>query len=230
MDILTPGVHFSSTWGDLAAPIWVMSPALPTTTTWFPLPPGSYIPMGITAGKVNFCLNVDDISQVPQDLLINYISTDPAGNDSIVCIDSLRLDCLPPPDTCLVILNDTIICNSDGSYTYSYDVQNTSSHTANNILVHSFYTIPSGGGISFAPNPVNTTLPPGGIFSMPPITISSSAGSQFCYQISLYDNGDGHSNWCCHTDTICITLPPCEPTVCCEDEFNLINNGHFSKW
>ncbi|SER38965.1 SdrD B-like domain-containing protein [Neolewinella agarilytica] len=187
-------------------------------------PPGTTpIPTGPINNKIEFCLtNYDNPIVLPQLLEINWIDM----QDSIVCQDSLTFDCAPlPPDTCLVILNDTIICLPDGTYAYQWDVVNQSNTTATHIYVHTSYTTPAGGVITpGAPYSFAVTIPPNvAPISMPAINVSNvNPGDQFCLRASIYNtiNTPPDGNFCCHGDTTCIIIPECPPMEdlgdCCD--------------
>ncbi|MBR9920341.1 MAG: T9SS type A sorting domain-containing protein [Bacteroidetes bacterium] len=198
------------------------------TSRWQPLPPGTFVPTGSITNKIEFC--IDDYSSppvIPQVMEVRWIDQ----QDNVVCQDSIFFDCEPgPPDTCLVIVNDTLICLPDGTWQLDWSVENRSTHTANYVYVNSLYSLP--GGATFNPgvgNNIPVTIPPASPpVPMPSIQISNAnAGDLVCIQASIYDNQTSplppFGNWCCNGDTLCLTLPPCPPDTsiagCCDSLF-----------
>ncbi len=211
-----------------SGPGWLMQTLGNTTTRWFPAPPPpgtTVIGPGPITNQIHFCL--DDYQSPlinPQLVEVNWIDM----QDSIFCQDTLAFDCDYEPDTCLVIVGDTIICLPDGSYEYQWSIFNKSAFNVTNVLVNTSYTNPLGGTISPpGSNPGSYSFPQfiGSMqtVQMPPVNISSvSPGDQFCIYPSIYDTqyNPPFGNFCCLGDTSCVTIPPCPPDTmtagCCD--------------
>ncbi len=191
---------------------WYLFNPMPNSVHWkpAPAPPGStFIPSGWTNNKMRFCLGGYDnpLQFPPEEVVIRWKS----DLQTVVCQDTLVFNCVPPPiEHCAEVLNDSIVCNDDGTFTFNYDVENVSGINASNIKVHQVHTKPAGG--IFSPTPpynVSGLFPPNSITTMPAINISNAMpGDSVCFVVTLFDNVQP-ANECCHTDTLCFVLPKC---------------------
>ncbi len=220
---------------------WYLFNPMPTTAHWkpFPTPPGgTYIPSGWTNNKMRFCLGgYDDPTQFPPEEVVIRWKSD---LQTVVCEDTLTFNCMPPPiEHCAEVVNDSIVCNDDGTFTFNYDVKNLSGINASTIRVHQVHTKPAGG--IFSPTPpynVSGTFPPNSETSMPPMNISNAMpGDSVCFVVTLFDNVEP-ANECCHSDTLCFVLPDCCENINGDFEdftgtWNGTNawiNGNLTNW
>ncbi len=185
----------------------------PTEADWYPLPfpPGTNpVPLGWTTNKINFCLtglnNNPSNNEILEVSLVDF-------NDNEICKDTLEACAIV--DTCLVILPDTMICLDNGCRELRWSVRNESSFDAQKILINTAYTFPTVGSVSpTAPFTYVGSIPMGATVVMPPITICGVDSTDlFCIQASIYDTLQLNNN-CCHSDTVCIPIPPCPVLEC----------------
>ncbi|MEZ4918669.1 MAG: SdrD B-like domain-containing protein [Saprospiraceae bacterium] len=214
-----------------AGPGWYFfnNPA-PKTIYWSPYTT-PFLPFGNTTVATEFCLVKTGVA--PQDIVVRLRN----GMDSIICMDTLQTFCEVQEDTCLVLIADSIICLPNGGYQLNWSVEHRSiSKMPDKIIINSLYTNPAGGTAS-VPIPWTHTFPGGGLpaytqYTMPPIVINgANPGDLLCMQASIFDT---LPNWCCHSDTVCWTLPPCGDSLdCCTDTIgfaNAVDNGFIFTW
>jgi type IX secretion system substrate protein len=197
--ILTPGVNFDNPYGDNG---WTVNPTSGNVLTWTPSLP--YIDQIADAGVLNFCLkDVTQVSQMPQTIQFDWIITNAAGQDSIVCSEILTFDCEP----CLNIANDTIYCLPNGDYQYCMTITNNDpTYTATQV----FFDVYSPVANQFTPNNINVSIPPLGSASVC-VTIPGPlpAGTNVLYKTILKNFSGDILNWCCVVDTFSVTIPEC---------------------
>lgn len=179
-------------------------------------PPNGYFPIsGNPAFVLNYCLN--GYTTTTQSIVVEWMR-----NDSVKCADTLITNCVPPPPVtpCVQILNDTLICLPDGTFQYNFAVKNNSSHQTTGFQFNPI----SPSGLTFTPaNFSSVSIAPGMVSSPQSMIISGvPAGGQFCFKISLYEhlylNGQMYYDWCCYSDTICMTAPTCPTNEPCNFE------------
>lgn len=175
--------------------------------------PNSYIPLGNSANVLNFCLQ--GYTSTTQNVLVQWMR-----GDSVVCIDTITVNCVPPPPEteCTQLINDSLTCLPDGTFLYTFYVKNNSTHTTTG-----FQFNPVSSGLFTPANFSNVTIAPGMISSQQSMVISGvSPGSQFCFNISLYEHvlitGQQYYDWCCYSTEICKTTPNCIPANECKFE------------
>jgi len=211
---LLSGVEFLS---QSAGPGWIFQNNSNSNAWWYPAPPlpgTNFVPTGNINNAIEFCLT-DYANVSPQQLEINWINV----QQDIECHDTLEFECQWMPDTCLVIIGDTLICLPDGSYEYQYEIKNQSTFTATHVQFDATYTNPFGGIVTPSvphtevitiPNcTVTSPVPP---TAMPPINVNNVLpGDQFCFAVSIFNTAytPPTGNDCCHGDTICVTIPEC---------------------
>ncbi|MEX2089125.1 MAG: SdrD B-like domain-containing protein, partial [Bacteroidota bacterium] len=130
----------------------------------------------------------------------------------VLCRDTLRFECVTPPiptDACSQIINDTLICLPNGTLQYNFRIQNNS-----NIVSTGFGIFPTTPGVSFSQTLFsNVGIMPGQVSPMQSIVITGSGqGQNLCLQTAIFNSvvsGDSLYNYCCHSDTVCITTPLC---------------------
>lgn len=179
--------------------------------------PNSYIPLGNSANVLNFCLQ--GYTSTTQNVLLQWMK-----GDSVVCTDTITVNCVPPPPVtpCTQLINDSLTCLPDGTFLYTFNVKNNSSHTTTG-----FQFNPVTPGLVFTPaNFSNVTIGPGMISAQQSMVVSGvTPGSQFCFNISLYEhvliNNNQYYDWCCYSDEICKTAPVCPTASNCEFEVRI---------
>jgi hypothetical protein len=215
LDILTSGVTYS---GTVTAPTgWMLNNPSPfTTVTYKPLPwtNSGKIPGGTTT-PLSFSLA--GYTSSPTTIVVNWLTAGQNG-DSIVCRDTLTLNCTPLPSNngCLGIFNDSLWCNADGTFGYNFQVFNAvTGFTADGFALSSLPV----GSATFTP-----AVFPG--LNLPSLTSSNvlnttisdiNSGEQLCFRTTMYDsiysiNNQTWSTLCCHFDT-CYTMPNCSNVV-----------------
>ncbi len=178
-----------------------------TTVRWEPM--AGNIGLGTTP-DLEFCLSGTGTMHQVQ---FEWLALDQNGNEIAVCREIRELEC---ERGCLTMVEDSVICNDDGTFTYMITVTNLSTiNTATHVYLS------SANGISFNPAVWGpTTIPPGGSFSMTTIVTNTGglpAGTQVPYQIVLLDINSG---WCCHQTDLMFTIPDCGDCDCgTQDEF-----------
>lgn len=128
IEVTTPGVNFG---------YYALNPS--QTTFWSlanssntkicATPNSGAIPSGTINQLLSFCLDqITSTAQVPQTVVIRWITTSSSGLDSIACDTSLIFDCPPEVDyDCLSISDIDIDCLADSSkYLLTFTVTNLS--------------------------------------------------------------------------------------------------------
>jgi hypothetical protein len=134
---------------------------------------------------------------------------DPSAVDKYE-VGDVEITC--PTGGCLQVLDEEILCTTDGSgdYIYTFDIRNFSGTTANWALLPSIATVPNDGSVTIAPNviPLVPPLPGDGSASATiQIVISGgTAGQTVCFQIGL---ADAFFEECCGAE-LCVELPSCD--------------------
>ncbi len=232
LELLTPGVIFGShyTGGPFPAD-WFNPISTNTLIQWQHI--SGFVPNGTTQGLINFCLDgIDMPSEVPQVVVLNWITTGMNGEDSIACSDTLIFDCPAVDNKCVEVLEQNIECVEDANgnvyYQLTMTIQNVSTppHTANEVI----FTQLGGPAVTVFPNPVLISpLPFGGITTITTNIFGSglNVGDKLTFEIRLHDSFSG-DNWCCFEgDSVCVFIPPCGDSCCTNfDEFcALVNQG-----
>ncbi|MGK0388145.1 MAG: hypothetical protein ACI94Y_000873 [Maribacter sp.] len=217
--IITPGVTFSN---PVANSGWSVTGS-GNSLDWTPPATPGFVPLGSNTGVMDFCL--DDIvlsSQIPQTIVFDWWTVNAAGALEIVCSDTLEFDC----SGCLFVSDDIIECNDDGTYNFNFNIWNNTNpaHDATDLRI-----VPLMSGVCLNGNgswtPVTLPLPSsplssGGSDNLS-LTISDCGaglvpGSVVPFRLILLDNGVD-LDWCCHVDTLWITIPECPEGCTCED-------------
>ncbi|MDF1698059.1 MAG: gliding motility-associated C-terminal domain-containing protein [Saprospiraceae bacterium] len=226
----TPGVTFG--YHALGSSNWQMCGSTATELCMEPI--SGTIPKGNYSGLLDICFDeINDVSQIPQVVQVDYLTIDPATNlDTVACSEELVFECDMVDNQCLEISNRDIVCISDSSkYRYTFTVTNKSSiaFNATDIDVFIFspsdlYFDPTGGTFQFTS--------PLGFNQSETITTCIKSTSSFPSTSSdiilgyrlRYNAGDT----CCYESVYdTIPLPPCDE-VCCADEeefIGLISQG-----
>jgi hypothetical protein len=210
---ITPGVtiaseNFNSPWGDLVTS---------TTQAQVTASPSFHIPSGTSNNIGLFCFT--GYTTTPQKYLVQWMR-----NDSVKCTDTLTTNCVPPypkRDTCSQIINDTIICLGNGTFQYNFQVQNNSTFinaTGFKLNVLSpLGFVPSEFDFPTVTMPPNTVSPPQSL-----IISGLLSGATICFDIALYNHQDSLYTQCCHSDTICKTMPNCSFGGCLDSKLDSI--------
>jgi hypothetical protein len=242
---LQSGVTFS-TWNTNTSANWYSWNSSPNTQIQLVNIGTGFVPTGNLSGIVNFCLT--GYTSSPQAILVEWMR-----NDSVKCVDTVFTECPPPPPStdCVQIINDSLICLPNGDFQYTFYVKNNSSHSTTGFQLNPV----SPGTLTFTPSNFSSVpIGPGMTSTQQTLTISGmNPNSQFCFYISLYEhlyqNGQIYYDWCCYSDTICVTTPDCGcdlgavlDTVICGPmvpystgqvqsyNFNITINSPFAGW
>lgn len=226
IEIATPGVIFGAHFIGGANPAdWNNPVSSPTRIQW--AHNSGTIPNGFIDDVINFCLDdIDDASEVPQVIVVKWITCDAMGVEEVICEDVVTLDCPVEQDyECVEITEDDIHCNEDNTYTYCFTVKNISTgmFDATHILLNP--TSPSG--ITFSPDAFAAALPFGASVNIC-TTISSvnplNPGDKITFEVRLANlTSDDH--WCCfESEEHCVFIPEC-PDDCCD-----ISPNEFHDW
>ncbi|MBP7238726.1 MAG: T9SS type A sorting domain-containing protein [Saprospiraceae bacterium] len=212
IDILTPGVSFGSHAND---PSWVLC-TTPTLDHVCIKPFTGAIPSGTYNNLFSFCLtDINQPSEIPQQVQITYWTTGSDGRDSIACDTILEFNCDYKSDTCVFVTNEQIECIADSmKYLITVTVQNLSvpNFTAYNLAM-------IGPGLSPNPIPLVPPLPNDG----------STRTVTFCYTPNPWPDADGQlvliyrlkslaGDTCCNGNQSFIDtllLPPCIDSCVC---------------
>lgn len=200
VEILNPGVSFDDIDYDLTSGFLNTHNADYSKLTW--IHTSGFIPV-YTGQLFDFCLeNISTTAPV-------YASVHWMQGDSIVCADTLRMDC----HDCFILEEGTEVnCDENKDYVFTLNFQNISDSQINTIKI-----------VEQAPNDFITDeyIDLGGIFNpgdhIGPldIPIDGAAGpGEYCFDISLkFLTEDSLSIDCCFLEH-CVWLPDCD-SLCC---------------
>lgn len=152
-------------------------------------------------GLANFCLSNVYVS--PQQVLVDYYD----ANYRVFCTDTLTFDC-PVEPTCLVVLSDSLVCDSLGGYRYDLNIQSPPGSDFGIGLLKMTVTEPA----DIAGTYTTTLAPPlaNGQFANISFPIPSlSSADSLCFVLSAH-NGPGEER-CCFVQDTCLALPLCAP-------------------
>ena len=213
--INTPGVYFSNYSGGST---WVPTAnAGLTTIDW--VPTAGTVPMGVSP-EMYFCL--DGITMMGgQAITFNWYAVDPvSGQEVVVCSEELSFECEP----CLLVYDERVICNADGTYTFTFTVQNNTNPAITSTDIAIMINSPLTAILT--PNFFNVTLISGQTTTLTTTLSGVSAGDILNYKVVIMDE----TEWCCHLDGLEIEIPPCEGNGCdCgtyEEYLDDINQGY----
>lgn len=206
VSIITPGITFSAINFNLASG-WIYDPLAPGQSSYLWSHNSGSVPALMNHPLFDFCLEgvttTDSIC----------IAVEWLQQDSVVCSEVVKVHC---PD-CVVVTADTITCDSNGVYTYSFSGQNWSEYEVNAIgFVETSADYQIGEEVIYLPGP----LPPnGGAFGPVDIHITPAGvmvGDTLCFDIVLRQVVEDSINILCCYATHCIVLPPCEGLPPCD--------------
>ena len=164
---------------------------------------------GIGTGTFNNVLNmcIRQYSSASQVIEVRWIK-----NGQVVCRDTLQFNCTPTTthtDTCSQAINGTVECLANGMLQYKFRVQNNS-----NINSSGYGIFPMTPGVTFSKTIFNTVVMPGQVSPLDSVIVSGMGNRQtLCFQTAIFTTGtpgDTVYNYCCHSDTMCITVPNCK--------------------
>ncbi|MEP6792763.1 MAG: T9SS type A sorting domain-containing protein, partial [Saprospiraceae bacterium] len=217
--LITPGVIFGShfTGGPFPGD-WINPVSTNTLIQWQHI--SGSIPNGTTAGLINFCLDGIDLpNETPQVVVLNWLTTNSHGKDSIACSDTLIFDCPVVDNKCVEVLEQNIECIEDETGNFYYQltmtIQNNSTppHTANEVILNQI----GGPPVTVFPNPILITpLPFGGTTTISTFIFGTglNIGDKLTFEVRLHDSFSG-DNWCCFEgDSLCVYIPHCGDSCC----------------
>ena len=224
---ITTGVTFG--YHALGDPLWQMCGSSSTELCIEPL--AGPIKKGNYSNLIDICFDeINDASQIPQTVRIDYVIIDPATNlDSVACSQDLNFECEIVDNKCLEVTDQELICIPDSSkYQYTFTITNISSLPFNATDVDVFifspadlYFDPSGGTFPLTP-PLDTNQSRTIITCIKSNTTFPSTASDIVLGYRLRFNA---GDTCCYESVFdTIPLPPCGEDICCDDEEDFINS------
>ncbi len=126
-EIATPGVTYGyHALNSSLIGFWTMGPS--TNTKLCVQPINGTIPGGTITDLFSFCLdNINNPSQVPQTIVIRWITVGANGQDSVACDTTLTFNCEANDYKCLLISDVSIVCQpDDDKYLLTFTVTNQS--------------------------------------------------------------------------------------------------------
>lgn len=132
-----------------------------------------------------------------------------------MCTDTLQFTCIPtvpPANDCSQLIEQTLTCRPDGSFMFKFRIQNNSNITSTGYGIN-----PTTPGVSFSKTIVNNvSILPGQVSPLDSLIVTGIApNTSLCFQTAIFTTivpGDTVYNYCCHSDTLCITTPDCGAT------------------
>ena len=208
---LTSGTTFS-TWNTNTASNWYSQNTFAANSIQLVNSGNGFIPSGSSNNILDFSLT--GYTSTPQQILVEWIM-----GDSVVCVDTLITNCIPPPPIkdCVQLIDESLVCLPDGSFQYKFKVKNNSTHTTTGFQLNPVSPL----SLLFSPNNFSNVSIAAGMTSPEQTVIISgiSPNTQLCFEIALYEhvfeNGELKYSWCCHSEIICITTPPCSTACDC---------------
>jgi hypothetical protein len=208
---LTSGTTFS-TWNTNTASNWYSQNTFAANSIQLVNSGNGFIPSGNSNNILDFSLT--GYTSTPQQVLVEWIM-----GDSVVCMDTLITNCIPPPPIkdCAQLIDETLVCLPDGSFQYKFKVKNNSTHTTTGFQLNPVSPL----SLLFSPNNFSNVSIAAGMTSPEQTVIITgiSPNTQLCFEIALYEhvfqNGELKYSWCCHSEKICLTTPPCSTSCDC---------------
>ncbi len=232
LELLTPGAAFGSyyTGGDQLSE-WSNPVATNRRVQW-QYNTGS-IPTGELDNLINFCLDSVGINALDSvALTVKWLD----ARDSLICVDSLRIDCLIPDNDCAAIMVDTLVHLGDGNFAYAVSFSNIASpsHPANlidifNISPDTVCISPIDADSICAPLTLPCSTDSGASCSQSFLITNAASGGTITFQLGLSDTttmGDDALWRCFESDTFSIDLPHV-PVMDCPGDITLFCCGAF---
>ncbi|HEB62029.1 MAG TPA: T9SS type A sorting domain-containing protein [Bacteroidetes bacterium] len=197
---------------------WYIDPGHTTSSTAWVKPPGYTIPTGSSQ-----LFTICDTTSSDYNITVSWIT--PGDLPDIVCPVELLLEHCDLPN-CYELVEDSIDCVNN---TYCFKIKNTS-NPGFGLYSVSLYDVAGGSG-SVLPtgfiNIPNAPLVSGQISDWICVTYAGvNTGDTVCYKLVAYNTSQGTPPTECCTDSLenCFTIPDC----CCDEAYNLVENGSFS--
>ncbi len=208
---LTSGTTFS-TWNTNTASNWYSQNTFAANSIQLVNSGNGFIPSGNSNNILDFSLT--GYTSTPQQVLVEWIM-----GDSVICVDTLITNCIPPPPVknCAQLIDESLVCMPDGSFQYKFKVKNNSTHTTTGFQLNPVSPL----SLLFSPNNFSNVSIAAGMTSPEQTVIITgiNPNTQLCFEIALYEhvfqNGELKYSWCCHSERICITTPPCSTSCDC---------------
>lgn len=229
-EVITPGVQFGyHAIGGPDAPNWYIGGGSNSTNIFW-IPNSGFVPTGITDDIIQFCLDdIDNQMEVPQKVAVKWYGLDAAGNEVVLCADTIMMDCNIEYE-CLEVTEQEIKCDEENEkYIYCFKITNQSDipFNASDLILG----IESPSGLVFTSNLASAeiiNLSPAlgqGDMAMISTCIESPGGFPngasevvFKYRLAYFDGASPDT--CCFENVLdTIPLPDCCP------KDTLINHG-----
>ncbi|MEM9884522.1 MAG: HYR domain-containing protein [Bacteroidota bacterium] len=237
--VITPGVQFGfHALGGLDAADWSVPTTTSTSITW--AHNSGFIPVGTADDIIQYCLDdINDPSEIPQEVVLRWYGLDAAGNDVVLCTDTIVTYC-EIDYNCLEISEQEIKCDNDNEkYTYCFKVTNQSDipFNATDLIIG----IDSPTGLIFSSNLataeiINLSTPLGQgdmttlttCFESPSGFPSSATEVVFKYRLA-YFNGSSADTCCFENILDTIPMPDCCPqdTMIVHNDTDVIGTGVY---
>lgn len=224
-EIISSGVAFQY---ESAGTGWYFLQNSVSNNTWVPAPgsggAASYIPLGNINNKINFCLYG---YQPSQKVVLRWMTG--LNRDTVACIDTLTLNCTAAGGPCSEIIDANVTCVSGGAFNLKFKIKNNSSFNATGFSLDKLSpTSAAFTPLNFPTVPINTNSTSA---QQSLNIIGVNSGQVVCFRISLYRHvviNNIYYSECCHSDTICIVMPPCPPPcdTTCKTNSIKINTGY----
>jgi PKD repeat protein len=213
MVISTNDANINAVIGSVLPPFSILG-STANSVTLVNVTPGVPLPKATITGFIEICAS--NITNSPVVLNINWNWP----QYSALCQDSVVLDC-EKTKKCVFVLEDNIICNSNGSYQYSITICNPFDNTFPFGFIDLVELAPPGiivspGFFDLGANPI---LPGNCQTFLFTLTGPDLPNKEFCFNIVVHEyNPSTHPNAiCCSLDSIyCIDIPGCTP---CDNVF-----------
>jgi uncharacterized repeat protein (TIGR01451 family) len=153
----------------------------------------SLLPAGLAAGA-SITLQVTIKGGKPEEPACFYVTL--MTQEGECCTTRV---CPVLPECCAVAKEESIECNSDGTFTYTMSVVNTGVDTIEHIYLY------PPGGVTMTPNYFHVSLKPGNTFTTKVTIKGAKRGDKLCFDISLHT---ANMEKCCQGQQ-CIVLPAC---------------------
>ncbi|HRD81647.1 MAG TPA: HYR domain-containing protein [Saprospiraceae bacterium] len=205
--VVTPGAYFSSVEFNFASGWWNQNLSTISAQTddllWNHI--SGAVPQMSDFNLFDFCIaGVTTTDSI-------YIEVAWISGDSVLCVDSVAVWC----PACVVVTQDTVLCNPDGTYTYTFSGENWSDYSVNAI---GFVEVGTGFSVTPEVIPLSGLIPPypspGNAFGPVSVTITPSGavpGDTICIDLVLRQVLNDSINILCCFVTHCFVLPECEP-------------------
>ncbi|GJM35285.1 MAG: hypothetical protein DHS20C18_42860 [Saprospiraceae bacterium] len=202
--ILTNGITFNNLNGGST---WTTSGSA-TSVRWTPTTANNTIALGLNQ-DMHFCL--DGTGNPPsaiRQVQFDWLALDQNGNEVVVCSEVRTFECEPG---CLVLLDSLIECNDDGTYTFTFTVQNNSNQPVMNVF------IAPTSAVTFSPSvfvPTSGVILPGNSDTFTTTVTNGNGlppGTVIFFRLTLLNT---NNNWCCHESNLSFILPDCGDCDC----------------